>query len=292
MNKMKYINKIKGNISIYSRNKTINILDGLSKSIYKGKSMDFDDLREYTFGDDVKDIDWKASARSTKPLVRRFVAEKKHNILCIMDSGKKMLADTSLNEKKQDLAIFASGTLAYIANYGENLVSFAFNKKNNIELKPFRFGLSNIELSLGDYDKNMDITDKNSLDDILLNVLKKYKRKMIIFIITDISGIDNIQEETIKKISVYNDLYVINISDADIISKDAFDIEQDRYISKLISNNKKIEELNKRVKEEIYNKCKNKLKKYNISSVTIESNEQILNKIIALLKESKNANIR
>ena len=75
-----YILKVKANLSIYARQKTINILDGAYVSVYKGRSMDFDDLRPYVVGDNVKDIDWKSSSRSRNLLIRRFVAEKRHNV--------------------------------------------------------------------------------------------------------------------------------------------------------------------------------------------------------------------
>lgn len=92
---MNYITKIKANISIYASKKTSNILDGTYRSIYKGKSMNFEDLRTYVVGDNVKDIDWKASARSGgNLLIRQYIAEKKHNIMLVLDTGKKMLADT------------------------------------------------------------------------------------------------------------------------------------------------------------------------------------------------------
>ena len=78
---MKYITKIKANLSIYTKKKTSNILEGTYNSIYKGKSMNFEDLREYVIGDNVKDIDWKASARSNKILIEQYIAEKKHNVL-------------------------------------------------------------------------------------------------------------------------------------------------------------------------------------------------------------------
>ena len=87
--KMKYITKIKANLEIYTKKKTSNILEGTYNSIYKGKSMNFEDLREYVIGDNVKDIDWKASARSNKILIKQYIAEKKHNILFILDTGKK-----------------------------------------------------------------------------------------------------------------------------------------------------------------------------------------------------------
>ena len=66
-----YLNRIKANISIYARTNTSSLLDGNYKSIYKGKSLNFDDLREYVVGDNVKDIDWKASSRTRKLLVKQ-----------------------------------------------------------------------------------------------------------------------------------------------------------------------------------------------------------------------------
>ena len=80
---MKYITKIKANLQIATNKKTSNILSGSHNSIYKGKSMNFEDLREYVIGDNIKDIDWKASARSNKILIKQYIAEKKHNVLFI-----------------------------------------------------------------------------------------------------------------------------------------------------------------------------------------------------------------
>ena len=104
---MKYITKIKANLSIYTKKKTSNILEGTYNSIYKGKSMNFEDLREYVIGDNVKDIDWKASARSNKILIKQYIAEKKHNVLFILDSGKKMSADTRDLDSKKEVALIA-----------------------------------------------------------------------------------------------------------------------------------------------------------------------------------------
>ena len=79
-----YITKVKANISIYATQKTSSVLDGTYTSVYMGRSMNFEDLREYVPGDSIRDIDWKASSRSRNLLVKRYVAEKKHNILLLM----------------------------------------------------------------------------------------------------------------------------------------------------------------------------------------------------------------
>ena len=53
---LQYVDKIKANISISASKKTANLLDGLYRSIFKGRSLDFDDLRDYVIGDDSKDM--------------------------------------------------------------------------------------------------------------------------------------------------------------------------------------------------------------------------------------------
>ena len=105
---------MKGYKTIYTTKATSRIIDGSYNSIYKGRSMNFDELREYVVGDDIKDMDWKASARSQKLLVRQYIAEKKHNIMLVMDAGKRMLGYANDVQEKSDVALMAAGTLAYM----------------------------------------------------------------------------------------------------------------------------------------------------------------------------------
>ena len=108
--KMTYISRIQGNMkgykTIYTTKATSRIIDGSYNSIYKGRSMNFDELREYVVGDDIKDMDWKASARSQKLLVRQYIAEKKHNIMLVMDAGKRMLGYANDVQEKSDVHLW------------------------------------------------------------------------------------------------------------------------------------------------------------------------------------------
>ena len=167
---MKYITKIKANLAIYTKKKTSNILEGSYNSIYKGKSMNFEDLREYVIGDNVKDIDWKASARSNKILIKQYVAEKKHNILFILDTGKKMLADTRELESKKDVALMATGTLAYLINKNGDTFSAIYQGKERIKMFPFKTGLYNIENILTSYERDMGT--QSNIEDTIKYVLK------------------------------------------------------------------------------------------------------------------------
>lgn len=289
---MNYIKKIKANISIYASKKTANILDGSYKSIYKGRSMNFEDLREYVVGDNIKDIDWKASSRSGKLLVKQYIAEKKHNIMLVLDTGKKMLADTNQNESKKDVSIITAGSIAYLANKNGDYVGAVYNKSNEISFFPFREGLFNIERILSNYEKDIEESENSYIENALDYLSKKIKRRMIIFIITDINGMNTISEKTLKRLSCVHDVLAINISDAEMSGESAFDVEENGYIPRFILEDKKLNELEKKMKEEMYSKATKTFEKNRITITTINSNKEITPKIIELLERHKNANIR
>ena len=286
-----YINKIKANITIYASKKTANILDGSYKSIYKGKSMNFEDLRTYVLGDNVKDIDWKASARSSTTLIRQYIAEKKHNIMLVLDTGKKMLADTQSDENKKDVALMSAGTIAYLANKNGDYVGAIYNKENSVSYYPFKTGIYNIEKILSIYDCDVQKTNYSYLENSLEYISKHIKKRMIIFIITDLEGMDRVQENIIKRLATVHDVMFININDANMLGNNVYDIENSIYIPSLILQDNKLHELEKKMKEDMYNKCLKKFEKYRVSVQTIDCNKEIVVKIINLLERHRYASI-
>jgi uncharacterized protein (DUF58 family) len=286
---MKYINKIKSNLSIYTKKKTSNIFEGSYNSIYKGRSMNFEDLREYVVGDNVKDIDWKASSRSNKILIKQYIAEKKHNILFVLDTGKKMMADTIELDSKKEIALMTTGTIAYLVDQHGDSISAIYQGMSNIKLFPFQNGLYNIEKILNYYEK--EIESNGNLDDLLNYVLKFIKRKMIIFIITDINGISNIKEKTLKSLSLLNDVMIINISDALMTGYNTYDVEQDNYIPDFLLEDENLKKIEIELKNKLYEDANRKFKKYNIVSTTINKQQDIVKDVYKLLERRKNANI-
>ena len=280
---LKYVNKIRANISIYASKKATNIVDGTYKSVYRGKSMNFENLREYVINDEVKDIDWKASARSGKLLVKQFIAEKKHNIMLIMDTGKKMAADTDLHENKKDIALLLGGTIGYLAIENGDYVGMVYTNKK-VNFKPFKLNLYNLEFYLAEYDK-IAFENNISLNDTLKYVFKNIHKKMIIFVITDIDGISKVENKTLKEIKQLHDILFLNINDNLMTGNDIYDIEQDEYIPNILLNDAKLNIMEKEIKEKILNGNKRKMKKNNISMVSISSKKEINDKIIRLLEE-------
>ena len=282
---MKYITQIKANLSIYTKKKTSNILDGFYNSIYKGKSMNFEDLREYVIGDNVKDIDWKASARTNKILIKQYIAEKKHNILFILDTGKKMLADTRELDSKKSVALMATGTVCYLVDTHGDSISAIYRGKNDIKYFPFKTGLYNIERILNSYEKDMGC--ENNLEDLINYVLKFITRRMIIFIVTDIEGMSNVSERTLRRLSLLHDVMFINVSDALMTGYNSFDVDMDKYIPDYILEDEKLKEIELEIKTKIYEETKEKFKKYKIATTTIHKQKDIVSDLFKLLERRK-----
>ena len=286
---LNYINKIKGNIHISSNNKTANMLDGTYKSIYKGKSLNFDDLREYVPGDNVKDIDWKASARSNNILIKQYIAERKHNILFILDSNKKMRASTLEKDIKYEVALYTAGTIAYIANGNGDYIASIYSKGNEIKYLPFKQNLYNIEYILNCYNSDMKIDNNKNINDALEYVLKFINKRMIIFVITDLDGLENINIGLLKALSMKNDILFININDNVMFDKNSYDLDNEEYIPSLFLNNEKLREVELNEKEMIYKNAEKELLKYNITLVDIDGYNDITGKVIELLERHKYA---
>lgn len=286
---MNYVTKIRAKVSIYASKKSSNLFDGSYKSVYKGNGLDFENLREYIPGDNIRDIDWKASSRSGKMLVKRYVAEKKHNIMLVFDIGKKMTAHTNKSEVKKDLALNAGGILGYIAAKDGDNVGAIYNRNGRIQYHQLRTGMHNIERILTVYDKENFEEQESDLEKSLSYIIKNIKRSMIVFIISDAVGIRSISENTLKKLAVRHDVLSVQIGDADYTGKRGYSLEKDAYIPEFITKNKKLARLEQQTKQALYEENKSKLLKYRIISTQIDSEEEMMDRIVELLESHKYA---
>ena len=110
------LQRVKSKLSIFAHRKARGMLEGEYGSVFKGRSLDFDDLRAYVPGDEVRDIDWKATARHGSPLVRRYLAVRRQTLLLVTDTGRNMAAESRDGEQKKDIAVLALGVVGYLAH--------------------------------------------------------------------------------------------------------------------------------------------------------------------------------
>lgn len=104
-------------IEIKSRGLSANVFAGSYKTAFKGHGMSFAEVREYQFGDDVRDIDWNVTARQNKPHIKIFEEERELTIMLMIDvSGSREFGTTSQTKQDQITQIAACIAMSGIQN--------------------------------------------------------------------------------------------------------------------------------------------------------------------------------
>ncbi len=292
--RMNFISKIRTKMNIYASKKSTNLFDGSYKSIFQGNGLDFENLREYIPGDNIRDIDWKSSSRSGKMLVKRYVAERKHNIMIVWDTGRKMTAHTKRMECKKELALQAGGIVGYVAARNGDNVGAIYNSGGKIHYHQLRTGTNNVERIITMYDREKCETYDSDLEKSLDYIVKNIKRKMVVFVITDATGIRDLSEGTLKKLSFQHDLLFIRIGDADYTGKKErhYNQEAGHYVPEFFANNRKLRRIELAAKATLDRANSDKLLQFQIASTELDNEEELMDKILDVLAEHRYVNLR
>ena len=112
-------------IEIKTRGLSSNIFAGQYHSAFKGRGMAFSEVREYQYGDDVRDIDWNVTARFNKPYVKVFEEERELTVMLLVDMSSSLDFGTSGMYKKEMVAEIAA-TLAFAAIQNNDKIGAIF----------------------------------------------------------------------------------------------------------------------------------------------------------------------
>lgn len=157
---------------------------GQYESVFKGRGMEFDEVREYLPGDDVRSIDWNVTARTGHPYVKKFVEERELTIMLLVDASASQRFGTR-SQAKLDMAAELSGVLAYTAIKNNDRVGALLFTDRVEQFIPPAKGTSHLSLILRDvlYARPQGHgTDLNPPLDFINEVLK---RQCIVFLISD-----------------------------------------------------------------------------------------------------------
>jgi len=113
-------------------------LAGVHASRLRGRGLDFHELRAYVPGDDVRDIDWKVTARTRRPYTRIYSEERNHPALLLIDQRVNMFFGSQLNMKSVTAAHAAALVLWRILAQGDQPGAIVFNDDEQIEIRPAR----------------------------------------------------------------------------------------------------------------------------------------------------------
>jgi uncharacterized protein (DUF58 family) len=197
-------------IEITTSKLVTDFLSGQYESVFKGRGIEFDEVREYQPGDEIRTIDWNVTARMGHPFVKKFVEERQLTVMILLDASSSSSFGTAKRYKKE-LAAEVSAVLAFAAIQNNDRVGLIIFTDRIEKFVPPRKGLHHV---LRVVREALYFTPKGKGTDIasalryLDNVVK---RRAVTFIISDFFA-----KDFKKPLSIANkrhDVVAITISD-------------------------------------------------------------------------------
>lgn len=183
---------------------------GKYESIFKGRGMEFHEVREYMPGDDIRFIDWNVTARTGHPYVKKFVEERELTVMLLADMSASGNFGT-INKIKKDLMAEIGALLAFSAiknNDKVGLLLFTDGVEKFVTPKKGRPHVLRVIRELLYYKAQRKKTNINSALEYLGKVLKK---RAVVFLISDF--MDSGYEKTLRILNKRHDIIGISISD-------------------------------------------------------------------------------
>ena len=192
------------------------IFAGEYHSAFKGRGMAFSEVREYQYGDDVRNMDWNVTARMSAPYVKVFEEERELTVVLLIDISRSGLFGT-VGETKRELVAEIAATLAFSAMLNNDKVGalfFSDRVEKFIPPKKGRSHLLHILREILEYTPEHDGTDVGEALRYLTNAIK---RRCTAFLLSDMLDVDETgaprYEEALKVAVNRHDLSVIRVYD-------------------------------------------------------------------------------
>ncbi|MFA5075059.1 MAG: DUF58 domain-containing protein [Candidatus Babeliales bacterium] len=178
-------------IKIFTKRLMRSYLIGDYLSAFKGSGLEFEQIREYQLGDDVRFIDWNASAKANKIMIKQFVEERDRVVILLIDVSRSSIF-SSKKELRKDMIAKVAATLAFIASNNKDRVGILFFS-DRIEkwIAPSRnkLHIANIIESIFSIKPQSTNTNINQALNFLVGLKKN---NAIVFVLSDwIDDIDN-----------------------------------------------------------------------------------------------------
>lgn len=198
-------------LQIQTRRIMQGMLMGESRSVIKGFGFDFDQIRPYQLGDDVRFIDWKATSRKNKLLVKQYFQEQNKTICIVIDISASQ--DYSSSEVlKSDLARQIGAVLALASQLHNDAVSLLLCTDTVELFIPPKKGNTHVQAIVEKLFTYKAKKKKTALKAALEYIGKLKKRNMIIFLISDF--IDESYEKSLSLVARKHELVAVCCEDA------------------------------------------------------------------------------
>ena len=276
-------------IKIFTKRLISNLLAGEYLSAFKGVGMEFHQIREYSFGDDSRSIDWNSSVRTNKLMIKQFVEERDRTIILMIDISSSSLYASNIELKKELIAKVAS-TLALVSDENNDKVAAIFFS-DVIEkwIMPGR-GPVHINNILETIFTVKPKNKKTNITEALKFLINFKKHGLIVFMISDFIDNQESYAKLLKVASCKHDFIGIRIIDAcerEMPDVGFLEVSDSETGENLILDTKGLSSyLNQR-----FNELSRMFDKYRIDLLTLNTNKPFTMELIKFFRKRTHRSI-
>ncbi|MBB6157490.1 uncharacterized protein (DUF58 family) [Pseudomonas sp. JAI115] len=207
-------------LSFLARQPQGSILAGNHASRLRGRGLNFDELRRYQPGDDLRHLDWRASLRTGKPVVRTFTEERDRPALVVVDQRMSMFFGSQRSFKSALAAELAALAAWMVFNAGDRVGGLVFNDQRIDSIAPLR-SRKRVEALLSHVAQqnqalnaaNPDAEDEDQLDKALQRCLALAGHDHLICIVSDFAGAGERTLQLMRQLRAHNDVIALQVYD-------------------------------------------------------------------------------
>lgn len=171
-------------IEIKSRGLSKNIFAGQYHAAFKGHGMSFAEVREYQYGDDVRDIDWNVTARQNKPHIKIFEEEREMTTMLLIDvSGSREFGATT--QTKQEMITEIAATMAFSAISNNDKIGVVFFSDRIEKYIPPQKGRKHVLAIISELINFQPVQRGTDLSKVIRYVSNAQKKRCTTFLISD-----------------------------------------------------------------------------------------------------------
>ncbi|WP_434707359.1 DUF58 domain-containing protein [Pseudomonas sp. R1-1] len=207
-------------LSFLARQPRGSILAGNHASRLRGRGLNFDELRRYQPGDDLRHLDWRASLRTGKPVVRTFTEERDRPALIVVDQRMSMFFGSQRSFKSALAAELAALAAWMVFNAGDRVGGLVFNDQRIDAVAPLRSRkrvealLSRVaEHNQALHASNPDAEDEAQLDTALQRCLALAGHDHLVCIVSDFAGAGPRTLQLLRQLAAHNDVIALQVYD-------------------------------------------------------------------------------
>ncbi|MCS6796418.1 MAG: DUF58 domain-containing protein [Raineya sp.] len=263
-------------------------MQGDFHSIFKGSGLEFSDVRDYLYGDDVRRIDWNVSAKGQGIFVKEFQEEKEQTVFFVIDVSASQ--EIGFHQNKLNLAYQIAGVLALSAAKEKNDIGLiCFSNQKERYMKPQKGEKYAYELIFNLFKLKPQSTQTN-LAQMIIYTLQTLKRKSVVIFISDFIG-EN-YEHHLKALAQKHDLVMLHLFDKQEIRLPAMGIipvwdKETKRTLWINTHAKAFKALQKSRFEQISTKLQEIALKNDANYLAIGTQDDFVPKLLELFKKRK-----